>query len=116
MCWARSFFSRMIEPQLATRATHPMRIFTGSALLAAVAPKRPSAHTLAKAPSLMPRLASFRMFIVSSQFRGACADGRLHVERRIVGRPTVFGKPYDATLCPVSGTGRGVCYNPSVVV
>src|SRR5215831_13988843 len=49
MCWARSFFSRMIDAQLATGATHDMRIFTGSALLAALRLKSPSAHAPARA-------------------------------------------------------------------
>src|SRR5664280_699343 len=65
MCWARSFFSRMIEAQLATGATHAMRIFTGSALLAVPALSRPSAHK--------PASANFMRRIVSSQFRRACA-------------------------------------------
>src|SRR6185503_2830942 len=59
MCLARSFFSRTIEAQLATGATHDMRIFTGSAALAT--PTRPSAQT--------PESAILQRRIVSSQFR-----------------------------------------------
>src|SRR6185437_11361991 len=59
MCLARSFFSRMIEAQLATGATHDMRIFTGSAALAA--PMRPSAQT--------PASAILQKRILPSQFR-----------------------------------------------
>src|SRR5262249_61437220 len=46
-CRARSFFSRMIEAQLVTGATQDMRILTGSALCAALAPKSAAAATLA---------------------------------------------------------------------
>ena len=44
MCLARSFFSRMIEAQLATGATQDMRIFTGSALAAPTTEKAERAH------------------------------------------------------------------------
>ena len=105
MCWARSFFSRMIDAQLATGATHDMRIFTGSALLAEPAPNRPSAHT--------PASASFRKRIVSSQFRRACASDVASFAsrtRKIVGGPTDFGKPAESrrfTRHTVHAYGRG---------
>src|SRR5450755_492095 len=77
----------MIEAQFAMGATHDMRIFTGSALLAVPALSRPSAHT--------PASANFNRRIVSSQFRRACVEvfGKLHAAKaKIVGRPTDFGK------------------------
>src|SRR3974390_271075 len=75
MCWARSFFSRMIEAQLATGATQDMRILIGSALLA-TPPNRPNAKALARA--------NFMRRILSSRFRWACAfrNGELHSKKR----------------------------------
>src|SRR6476659_6917881 len=48
-CFAKSFFSRTMEAQFATGATHDIRIFTGSVLLAELNPKRPSTHAKASA-------------------------------------------------------------------
>src|SRR5665647_1521090 len=94
----------MIEAQLATGATHDMRIFTGSALLAAPVPKRPRAHT--------PASASFRICIVSSSFAGLARFclGKLHVAKeKIVGGPTDFGKPHIAPYRPGCGTDALRC-------
>src|SRR5262245_8078831 len=90
-----------MDAQLETGATHDMRIFTGSALLAV--PARPSTHT--------PASASFKRRIFSSQFRRACALQR-QASRcengRIVGCPTDFGKPAGRGKRPPSGTFRRV--------
>src|SRR4029078_2178576 len=86
MCLWRSLVSGTIDTQFETGATHDMRIFTGSALLAE--PARPSTHT--------PASARFKRRIFSSQFRPACALKR-QASRcengKIVGGPTDFGKP-----------------------
>src|SRR5215813_9220928 len=65
MCMAKSFFSRIMEAQFATGATHDIRIFMGSAAVAELSPKRPNAHA--------PTSANFRKRMISSQFRRACA-------------------------------------------
>src|SRR5262245_35891351 len=88
-----------MDAQLETGATHDIRIFTGSALLAT--PARPSTHT--------PASASFKRRIFSSQFRRACAPQR-QASRcengKIVGGPTDFGKPAAWGKRPPFGTLR----------
>src|SRR5665213_640345 len=71
---SRSFFSRTIEPQLASGATHDMRILTGSALLACPALKRPRAQR--------PASTSFDRRMISSPFRRACTCALASVTQR----------------------------------
>src|SRR5215510_11239318 len=87
MCWARSFFSRTIDAQLATGATHDIRIFTGSAARVAVKPKRPKAHAPASA-DLRKRMVSF-----PPSFAGLAREmARFSSRAKIVEGPTDFGK------------------------
>src|SRR5262249_49374647 len=87
MCWARSFFSRTIDAQLATGATHDIRIFTGSAARVAVKPKRPKAHAPASA-DLRKRTVSFPPSFAGLAHEMASFSSRA----KIVKGPTDFGK------------------------
>src|SRR3974390_1642616 len=87
MCWARSFFSSIIEAQLATGATQDMRILIGSALLA-TPPNRPNAKALARA-NFMRRILSSR-FPLGLRFPKRRASQQ--ETAKIVGCPTDFGK------------------------
>src|SRR6516225_12421775 len=88
MCWARSFFSSMIEAQLATGATQDMRILIGSALLA-TPPNRPNAKTLARA-NFMRRIL---ILPISLGLRFPKWQASQQKTAKIVGCPTDFGKP-----------------------
>src|ERR1043166_7993020 len=92
MCWASSFFSRMIEAQLATGATQDMRILTGSCALTAVL--RPNAHTMADA-------IFNRRMLSSQQFADLdfALNGHFCANSTIVGAQTDFGKPRALRRC-----------------
>src|SRR5262245_16658801 len=98
MCLARSFFSRMIDAQLATGATHDMRILTGSAAMAALTPKRPKAHA--------PASADFKKrMIFLPVFAGLAREiASFSPRAKIVGGPTDFGKVALPDTVPRSGT------------
>src|SRR5215510_1676577 len=109
MCLARSFFSRTIDAQLATGATHDMRILTGSAAMAALTPKRPKAHAPASADLKK------RIFFLPV-FAGLARDiASFSPRAKIVGGPTDFGKVVLEDAVPRSGTWaalvwRSECY------
>ena len=93
--------SKTIDAQFETGATHDMRIFTGSALLAVPRQGRARTHAgqreFQKAhiflPGFLPGLRSSGKLLFAE-------------DRKIVGRPTVFGKPAGAANAPPSGTLR----------
>src|ERR1700693_289343 len=87
MCLASSFFSITIEAQLASGATHDIRIFTGSPA-ALPTPIRPSAQVSA----------NLRNSILSSPFVRA-----LWFRCRIVGGPMIFFKRRRCDALPSRG-------------
>src|SRR6266700_4085853 len=108
MWTAKSFFSRMMDAQLATGATHDMRIFTGSAQLAALRPKRLSAHAPASAnfrKRMVVLPVSPGLHISSASFSSRTVE--------IVGGPTDFGKSERCGKRPRSGTLRR-CLGPAL--
>src|SRR5262249_12877973 len=102
MCTAKSFFSRTMEAQFATGATHDMRIFTGSELLAGLRSERPNAQAAASA--------SFRKRMISSHFAGlafvAWQTSRRE-RRRLSEVQRILASLSSVAKCPPSGT-RGV--------
>src|SRR5262245_42163591 len=109
MCLARSFFSRTIDAQLATGATHDMGISTGPAAMAAPARKRPRAHAPASADR---KRRTFFLPVFAGRARGIAS---FSPRAKIVGGPTDFGKVALEDAVPRSGTWtalvwRSECY------
>src|SRR5262245_46753410 len=88
----------MIDAQLATGATHDMRILTGSAAMAALTPKKPKAHAPASA-DLNKRMIFLPVFAGPARQVASFSP-----RAKIVGGPTDFGKVGFQDAVPRSGT------------